>query len=200
MVKTYRTGKAAIVALIAVSTYVLATSGNWQNVFSPLPSQAQSAATTPDEVSRGRSLKGKASKEPLPDIKPGTLDMEILRDVEKRKEALDIREAELEKREQRLNSLQADIEKQLSELKTVQAKIDESMELRNDLEETAIAKLAKTYASMPPESAAQLIQNIDKAIAIRILSVMKERAAGKILAAAPPDLATRLSEGLVKKR
>jgi len=84
--------------------------------------------------------------------------------------------------------------------KALQAKIEESIALRGDLEIKAVARLAKTYASMPPESAAQLIQKLDPPIAIRILTAMKERAAGKILAVIPPEQATKLSEGLVFKR
>ncbi len=134
------------------------------------------------------------------DIKPGELDLEILRDVERRNKQLDEREKSLDKKEQKLKLLEADIEKQLAEFKALQVKIEESIALRSDLEIKAVKRLAKTYASMPPEAAALLIQQLDPPIAIRTLAAMKERAAGRILAVIPPDQATKLSEGLVVKR
>ncbi len=82
----------------------------------------------------------------------------------------------------------------------MKAKIDESIKLRQDIKEEAIVKLAKTYASMPPETSAKLVEGMDERIAIRVLSAMKERAAGKILAAMSPKAAGKLSEGLVLKK
>ena len=158
--------------------------------------QAQTAApSSPDELPK--KDKAEAAREK---IEKGGLDLEIIRDVEKRQKELEEKEKELNRREERLKAMQADLDRQISELKAVQAKIDEQIKLRGDLQKEAVVKLAKTYASMPPENAARLIQKIDTSIAIRVLSVMKERAAGKILAAAPPELASKLSEGLVKKR
>lgn len=160
---------------------------------SPAPVYAQEA-TSPDEVNR-------ADEAPSPqNIRPGGIDLEIIQDVEKRQKELDSREAELNRREERLNALQKDLDRQISELRAVQAKIEEQIALRKDIEDQAVNRLAKTYASMPPESAAELIQQIDRAIAIRVLGAMKERSAGRILAAVPPNVASSLSEGLVKRK
>ncbi|VAX20168.1 hypothetical protein MNBD_NITROSPINAE02-1232 [hydrothermal vent metagenome] len=172
---------------------------------SPAPVFAQAGQTSAEETAggNGAALGGGAGERPAekaPIAGQGALDIEIIKDVEKRNKELNKREAELERKQQQLNALQTDIDKQLSELKALQAKIEEALVLRNDLEKESIRKLAKTYSSMPPESAATLIQKLDMSIAIRMLNVMKERSAGKILAATPPDLATKLSEGLVKKR
>ncbi len=173
---------------------------------SPAPVYAQTKQTAPEKASvgGGSALGDRGAEErPAPQAPiagQGALDIEIIKDVEKRNKELNKREAKLERKQEQLNALQTDIDKQLSELKALQAKIEESVVLRNDLEKESIRKLAKTYSSMPPESAAILIQKLNMSIAIRMLNVMKERAAGRILAATPPDLATKLSEGLVKKR
>lgn len=157
-------------------------------------------ASSPALAQTGNTPETKKPATMPEDIKPGELDLEILRDVERRQNRLDEREKALDKKEQQLKSLTADIEKQLAEFKALQAKIEESITLRNDLTTKAVTRLAKTYASMPPESSAQLVSQLDPAIALRVLSAMKERAAGRILAVMPPDQAVRLSEGLVIKR
>ncbi len=130
---------------------------------------------------------------------PGELDLEIISDVQRRNKELDLKEEELKREQERVSAMKADLDRQISELKALQARIDEQITLRNDLQKEAIKKLAKTYAAMPPENAAALIQRIDTSIAIRVLGAMKERSAGRILAVIPPKLASALSEGLVKK-
>ncbi len=155
-------------------------------LFAPAVSSAQNGTL---------SEKGESSS-----IKKGGLEVEMLEDIKKRNEELDAREKELDERKTKLDTIEKDIEKQLSELKLLKAKIDESIKLRQDIKEEAIVKLAKTYASMPPETSAKLVEGMDERIAIRVLSAMKERAAGKILAAMSPKAAGKLSEGLVLKK
>ncbi|MGK7346432.1 MAG: MotE family protein [Candidatus Nitrospinota bacterium M3_3B_026] len=157
-----------------------------------VPAAAQEA-TSPDEIPARDEM-------PVREIEPGGLDLEIIEDVEKRAKELDSREEELKRREARLEAMREDLDRQIAELRAIQAKIEESISLRGDLEKKAVNKLAKTYASMPPENAAVLIQQIDRSIAVRVIESMKERAAGKILAAAPPEVASSLSEELVKRK
>jgi len=160
--------------------------------------QAQSAKngskniepTNPDELAPAPK-----PAEPAPD----KLEGEILREVKQRQEELDKKEDELARKEEQLRTMQSDLDKQISQLKALQASIEEQIKLRTDLETKAVIKLAKTYSAMPPDNAASLIQKIDTSIAIRVLGAMKERSAGRILAALPPDKASKLSEGLVKK-
>lgn len=149
------------------------------------------AASSPEEV-----VSDPAPKKPG----PGELDIEIIRDVEKRNKELDLKEERLKREKERIDTMKSDLDAQISELKALQAKIDEQINLRDDLQKESIQKLAKTYAAMPPENAAALIQEINLSIAIRVLGAMKERAAGRILAVIPPKLASTLSEGLVKKK
>ena len=96
--------------------------------------------------------------------------------------------------------MQTDLEKQLNELKVTQSRIEDMVKQRADLDDAAVAKLAKTYSSMPPETAATLIRQMDPGIAVRVISAMKEGKAARIIAALPPDLATRLSETMIRRK
>lgn len=165
------------------------------------PRSAHAQEAQPDTQDAAISSPEETSPDPAPSAPgPGELDIEIIRDVEKRNKELDLKEKKLKREKERIDTMKSDLDAQISELKALQAKIDEQINLRDDLQKESIQKLAKTYAAMPPENAAALIQQINISIAIRVLGAMKERSAGKILAVIPPKLASTLSEGLVKKK
>jgi flagellar motility protein MotE (MotC chaperone) len=133
-------------------------------------------------------------------IVQGGLELELMREVEKRQKELDLKEEELKQKEGRISAMQADLDKQLNELKVTQSRIEDSVKQRADLDDVAVAKLAKTYSSMPPETVATLIRQMEPGIAVRVISAMKEGKAARIMAALPPDLATKLSETMIKKK
>jgi len=194
-----------LAALLIVKTALtLAAIGGADNPAAPAVAHAQAPAqpeTTPTTQPADQTQAEPAPAAPPPkEPAPGELDLEILKEVEKRKIDLDQRERELAQKEERLRAMQEDLGRKISELQAVRTGIEEQIQLRKDLETQAVQKLAKTYASMPPENAAALIQQIDTAIAIRILAAMKERSAGRILAVIPPARASKLSEGLVRKK
>jgi flagellar motility protein MotE (MotC chaperone) len=143
---------------------------------------------------------GKAKEKSKGAIDKGGLELELMREVEKRQKALDRKDEELKQKEERIAAMQADLDKQLNELKVTQSRIEDLVKQRTDLDDTAVAKLAKTYSSMPPENAAALIRQMDPGVATRVISAMKEGKAARIIAALPPDIATKLSETMIKKK
>lgn len=128
------------------------------------------------------------------------IDMEIIQANEQRMKELDRKEEELKRREDRLQTLEQDLEQKIAELQRIQNRIDQQVELRKDLTEQGIVKLAKVYEAMPAEEAATLIETIDRDVAVLVLSKMRGRQAGKVLASVDPEIASRISELIVKKR
>lgn len=127
------------------------------------------------------------------------IDLEILKSIEKKEQDLKKREESFKKKEEQLKLLTVEIEKKLSEMKKAQSRIEELVILRKDLVEKSIKHLVKVYASMKPTQAGPLIEKLDRDIAIQILSKMKGKEAGKILARVNPTLAARLSEAIAKR-
>lgn len=168
-------------------------------------SEKASHSTAKSETSSGAGeklpagVKGK-DKSTGSGIVQGGLELELMREVEKRQKELDRKDEELKQKEERIATMQADLDKQLNELKVTQSRIEDSVKQRADLDDVAVAKLAKTYSSMPPETVATLIRQMDTGIAVRVISAMKEGKAARIMAALPPDLATKLSETMIKKK
>lgn len=130
----------------------------------------------------------------------GQLDMEILKSFEQKRQDQQKREEALKKREDQLHLLQAEIEQKLNEIKKVQSKIEQMITVREDIVDKSIKHLVKVYSSMKPAEAGPLIEKLDKEITIQILSRMKGKSAGKILARVNPTLAAQLSEEMAKKK
>jgi len=62
-----------------------------------------------------------------------------------------------------------------------------------------VRQLAKIYESMRPENAAPILEKLEEYEIVNILSRMRQRAAGKILARLDPDLAARISHRIGAK-
>lgn len=204
------TGRKSIfvaVAIVALMTTAAMGYLGWGVLFDAPESEQVHAAETGAPTAKGETGgKGEklasdatAKEKPKGNIDKGGLELELMREVEKRQKALDRKDEELKQKEERIAAMQADLDKQLNELKVTQSRIEELVKQRADLDDAAVAKLAKTYSSMPPENAAALVRQMDPGIATRVISAMKEGKAARIIAALPPDVATRISETMIKK-
>lgn len=96
-------------------------------------------------------------------------------DLNKREEILDIREKDLQRLEEKLAQRIAALEKLREAIQTDLAK-------EKEIDDANIARLAKIYGSMKVKSAAEGLQSINQETAVKVLKVMSEKVAGKILA------------------
>lgn len=131
---------------------------------------------------------------------PGQIDIDLIKSLDKKEQNIKKREEALQKQEEQLKLLEVEIEQRLKDIKKVQGRIEELATLREDLVEKSIKHLAKVFSSMRPEEAAILIEQLDKDVTIQILSRMKGRNAGKILARVKPSIAAKLSEQIAKRK
>lgn len=95
----------------------------------------------------------------------------------------------------------AGAERARAELQAERQKMDGHATQMQDQEKDNIKKMGSMYDSMAPESAAKILQQMTETgkmdTAVKLLSVMKERQAAKVLAEmADPSLAAQLSEKL----
>jgi flagellar motility protein MotE (MotC chaperone) len=68
------------------------------------------------------------------------------------------------------------------------------------LKDARVEHLVLAFKGMKPEQAGQLINSMDDAVAVSILSAMPGSAAGKILAMVQPDKAARLIKSISERR
>jgi flagellar motility protein MotE (MotC chaperone) len=131
---------------------------------------------------------------------------------------LNRRETELSAREQAIKELEADLnarlaaaEKSKAELKDLvsrneaileeQKAVQEQRKVEEEaLKDARVEHLVLAFKGMKPEQAGQLVNSLDDAVAVSILSAMPGSQAGKILAMVQPEKAARLIKSISESR
>lgn len=120
----------------------------------------------------------------------------------------------LEEREKRLNTKEEEIKREEETLRMLKLGIDEDIKrytaLRNELQkdlmqlnkerEERFNKLVKIYEMMSPSEAASRLTKMEESTTIKLISMMKEKVAGKILGQMEASRAARLSEKIIKEK
>jgi flagellar motility protein MotE (MotC chaperone) len=119
--------------------------------------------------------------------------------LKKKKAEIKVKEKYLEKRELQLVALQEEINKKVESLTRLRDEIKAEMAEKRTDEEQKLKHLIKIYSAMKPPRAASLIEKLDIALAIELLSKMKGEIVGNILSFVEVGKAAKISEGLLKK-
>ena len=122
----------------------------------------------------------------------------LIDSLQKERAALDARRKSLDQKELALKSLQAEVDKKLDELKTLSASLQKLLQQRDAAEGKRVEDLSKMYEKMDPAQGAKILADLDQDLAIRILSRMRSKAAGAILASMDQDKAAALSAAFSK--
>jgi flagellar motility protein MotE (MotC chaperone) len=110
------------------------------------------------------------------------------------------KERQLQKRSDELTAFQAELDKKIEVLAKIRNEIKSQMARKEAIEQQKIKHLIKAYAAMKPQSAAGLIERLEKPFAIQLLSNMKGEAVGKILTYVEKEQAADLIEGLASRK
>jgi flagellar motility protein MotE (MotC chaperone) len=137
--------------------------------------------------------------------------------ADEKKNALKEAKEELERRKARLLRLEENVLRRYKALRMLQEELSSAMK-RNQNEDDAppedsataterklaraqeIRKLAKSFESMKPAAAAQVIEVMDDELVVDVLRVVNPRKSGKILGALEPKTAARVSELMTNMR
>lgn len=101
--------------------------------------------------------------------------------------------------EERLTILKADIQREIEQYKKLKKELEEFRKVLDEQTKERLSKLAKMYESMPAEDAARKLEKLDEETAVMILTALKPRSAGKILAQIENDRAASLSKRILAK-
>ncbi|MCD6526687.1 MAG: hypothetical protein J7K75_06840 [Desulfuromonas sp.] len=99
----------------------------------------------------------------------------------------------LEKEKIELNLLRTEVDKRLDALTLLRREIQGLLEEKDARELEKVAELSQMYNRMESVRAAQIISELDRELAIGILSGMKAKSAGKVLANIGGEKAAELS-------
>ncbi|MBF0188490.1 MAG: hypothetical protein HQL50_11265 [Magnetococcales bacterium] len=105
----------------------------------------------------------------------------LLEELERRRKTLDTREKALNLRAEELGRLEKTLEKRIETLSRLRSEIDADLKREKDTDTANTSRLAKIYSSMKAKDAAEQIRNLDRPTAVRVMRVMREKTAAKVL-------------------
>ncbi|MBF0621463.1 MAG: hypothetical protein HQL54_06010 [Magnetococcales bacterium] len=155
-----------------------------------------------DSVAAGDGVKKKrlpvAADNPLRDP------LHLLEELETQRLELEARGRQLDDQEKELNTLVDVLGKRIEALKSLRESIREERAKEKAMDDANIARLAKIYSSMKAKEAAGQFKNMDRRTAVKVLKVMREKVASKILgkmdAVEAASLADELGISLAERR
>ena len=137
--------------------------------------------------------------------------------ADEKKKALKEAKEELERRKARLLRLEENVLRRYKALRMLQEELLNAMKRNLNEEDTPaedsassaerkiaraqeVRKLAKSFESMKPAAAAQVIEVMDDELVVDVLRVVNPRKSGKILGALEPKTAAKVSELMTNMR
>lgn len=107
----------------------------------------------------------------------------LLKELKSERKALTDRERELQSLAQRLKAERTELDQVAASVKKMQAEIDQQLTEIKAEEVPNLKRLAKTYSTMTPAGAAELLGKLDDVPVVKTLALMKEAEVGPILEA-----------------
>jgi flagellar motility protein MotE (MotC chaperone) len=120
----------------------------------------------------------------------------LLEALAKRQAELDAREKAVAAREEKLALYEKDVTEKVAQLEQVSKTLKEDLRRSSAASDDAAQSLAKVYGAMKPAEAAPILDQLDDATTLRILSRMKEKQVGEILPFMKRDRAVLLTRSL----
>lgn len=141
----------------------------------------------------------------------------IFRSASQQRVRLKEAEEELGRRKERLSRLEQDVLRRYKALRMLQEELLNAFKRNKNQEEEGpsdsastqersaaraqeVRKLAKSFESMKPAAAAQVIEVMEDELVVDVLRVVNPRKSGKILGALNPKIAARVSELMTNTR
>ncbi|MCQ2915071.1 MAG: hypothetical protein MJ247_07765 [Alphaproteobacteria bacterium] len=127
-------------------------------------------------------------------------ELEILQNLAKRREELDVREREIEQKIGVIKAAEAQIEGKIAKLNELKDTISELVGLYNEKEKNKINNLVKIYSSMKPKEAARLFDQMEMEQLLPVFENMKEAKAAPVLALMDSQKAIALTKELSTRK
>lgn len=127
-------------------------------------------------------------------------ELELLKELSKRREKLENEKKELSNREQILHATESKLDKKVEELKKLQTQLEDLMKEYDHKEQGKIMSLVKIYETMKPKDAAKIFNELEMPVLLKVVSNMKEVKVAPIIASMSPEKAKELSMEIAKQK
>lgn len=127
-------------------------------------------------------------------------EIDVLQQLSKRREALDLRARQLDEREALIQAAEQRMDQKMAELKALQAMVENLLKQRSDEQEAELKSVVKMYENMKPKDAAQVFEEMDMDVLLDVVERMNERKAAPILALVTPTRAKEITFELAQRK
>jgi len=127
-------------------------------------------------------------------------EIELLKELSKRREKLDTEKHDLDNRQQVLQATETKIDQKVVELSNLQSQLQGLMKQYDEKENGKIMSLVKIYETMKPKDAAKIFNELEMPVLLKLVSSMKEVKVAPIIASMDPLKAKELSMELAKSK
>ena len=127
-------------------------------------------------------------------------EVDVLQQLAKRREELDLRARQLDEREALIQAAEQRMDQKMAELKALQATVEDLLKTRSEQEETELKSLVKMYENMKPKAAARVFEEMDMDVLLDVIDRMNERKVAPILALVTPTRAKEITFELAQRR
>jgi flagellar motility protein MotE (MotC chaperone) len=127
-------------------------------------------------------------------------EVDVLQQLAKRREELDLRARQLDEREALIQAAEQRMEQKMAELKALQATVEDLLKARSEEEEAELKSLVKMYENMKPKAAAKVFEEMDMDVLLDVVDRMNERKVAPILALVTPTRAKEITFELAQRR
>ena len=167
------------------------------------PTQAAPAPaqTTAGDAAASTDAAGAAAADSTFD--PLTLtkaEIDVLRQLARRRDELDARARALDDREALLKATEQKIAAQAKQMEQMKAEYEQAKTARDDAAEANLRRLVTVYESMKPEEAARIFETMEGAVLLDVVTRMGERRLAPILAQMSPAKAQALTIAMANRR
>ncbi|PCJ29270.1 MAG: hypothetical protein COA94_01910 [Rickettsiales bacterium] len=127
-------------------------------------------------------------------------EVNLLKELSKRRDKIDKEKKALKLREQVLKETENKIDKKVTELQALQSQLEALMKKYEKKEHGKILSLVKIYETMKPKDAAKIFNELEMPVLLRLVSNMKEVRVAPVIAGMNPSKARELSIELAKQK
>lgn len=164
---------------------------------------AETAAEPPAEATAATEHADESAAPADDSFDPLTLtkaEIDVLRQLAKRRDELDGRAKELDDREALLKATEQRIAEQAQQMKQMKAEYEQIKNQRDEAAEASLRRLVTVYEAMKPDEAARIFETMEGAVLLDVVTRMGERRLAPILAQMSPAKAQALTIAMANRR
>ena len=121
---------------------------------------------------------------------------EIIKAVQDKALALEIKRQSVEEKEKDLGRIQMEIDGKLNQLNQLQVRLKKIIDESKSVQDKKVQHLSEIFCAIPPDKAARMVEKMDDRTVTEVFQFMRSKEVGGILTHLDPARAARISANL----